>query len=466
MPVPDDPSAPVLSQTQRTRLLKSSRKLAKVLGTTPVLQLSPPSPSPRRAHHQHQHHNHGHHSPHRRPRTGAHSVDVLRPAPSEGERVIFSLDTPTPTTSTSFLPSPSPEPAQAGTSQPSSSWPPSDTERAPGAADAAAPPIYRYKMKKSATTDLVPLSPVARHGRASTMSVLSFMTTTSLAPSEFGGSREREREREREKAEREKARLEAKEKKEMLIRRKRMDKLARYLGETPPADLVFQAPHPGAGRWALRKSRSLSILIPEDERERERARDDGARTGSHSMDIERPLPPLPHPASAPRRERLHPFVASPLPTLERLNSAISTPPAHIGEVPIPAPAPTRPTNSTSPRLATTSTERTPRPQAHITPGPRLASLFVTHSRPDPALDAGALMRVYSHDDLPSPGHGHGHGRSESRLAGLFRAERDGQAQAQNPALLVAHRSERRQGWSGEWNAESVQDVVTRLRDLK
>ncbi|TFY51495.1 hypothetical protein EVG20_g10974, partial [Dentipellis fragilis] len=289
MSVPDDPSAPVLSPTQRTRLLKSSRKLAKVLGTTPVLQLSPPSPSPspRRAHHHHnQHHTHG-----RRPRTGNHS------APSGGERVIFSLDTPT--ASTSFLPSPSPEPAHAGASQPPSSWPPADTERAPVPADAAAPPIYHYKMKKPATTDLVPLSPVARHGRASTI-------------------KEREREREKAKAEREKARLEAKEKKEMLIRRKRMDKLARYLGETPPADLVFQAPHPGAGKWALRKSRSLSILVPEDERERERARDDGARTGSHSMDIEHPLPPLPHPASASalvsasRHDRLHPFVTSPL----------------------------------------------------------------------------------------------------------------------------------------------------------
>ncbi|TFY51667.1 hypothetical protein EVG20_g10891, partial [Dentipellis fragilis] len=103
-----------------------------------------------------------------------------------------------------------------------------------------------------------------------------------------------------------------------------------------------------------------------------------------------------------------------------------------------------------------------RPQNHITPGPRLASLFVTNSRPEVSLDAGDLMRVYSHDDLPAPGQA----RSESRLAGLIRAERDGQAQAQNPALLVAHRSERRQGWSGEWNAESVQDVIMRLRDLK
>ncbi|KAF8504572.1 hypothetical protein F5888DRAFT_1630983 [Russula emetica] len=30
---------------------------------------------------------------------------------------------------------------------------------------------------------------------------------------------------------------------------------------------------------------------------------------------------------------------------------------------------------------------------------------------------------------------------------------------------VLHRSERRQGWSGEWNVESMQDVISKLRDL-
>jgi hypothetical protein len=52
-------------------------------------------------------------------------------------------------------------------------------------------------------------------------------------------------------------------------------------------------------------------------------------------------------------------------------------------------------------------------------------------------------------------------RPESRLA--FLHLRPG-----SPPLapnVVLHRSERRQGWSGEWNVGSMQDVISKLRGL-
>ncbi|ETW75059.1 hypothetical protein HETIRDRAFT_412846 [Heterobasidion irregulare TC 32-1] len=54
-------------------------------------------------------------------------------------------------------------------------------------------------------------------------------------------------------------------------------------------------------------------------------------------------------------------------------------------------------------------------------------------------------------------------RSESRLANLL--GRAGERERWEPPEL-AHRREQRQGWSGEWNAPSVQDVIVKLRGLK
>jgi len=53
-------------------------------------------------------------------------------------------------------------------------------------------------------------------------------------------------------------------------------------------------------------------------------------------------------------------------------------------------------------------------------------------------------------------------RSESRLG--FLRLRPG-ASSPEP-FVMSHRRERRQGWSGEWNAASMQDVITKLRDLR
>lgn len=52
-------------------------------------------------------------------------------------------------------------------------------------------------------------------------------------------------------------------------------------------------------------------------------------------------------------------------------------------------------------------------------------------------------------------------RPESRLA-FLRLRPTSPPPAPN---VVLHRSERRQGWSGEWNAASMQDVISKLRDL-
>jgi hypothetical protein len=52
-------------------------------------------------------------------------------------------------------------------------------------------------------------------------------------------------------------------------------------------------------------------------------------------------------------------------------------------------------------------------------------------------------------------------RPESRLA-FLRLRPTSPPPASNAVL---HRSERRQGWSGEWNVASMQDVISKLRDL-
>jgi len=52
-------------------------------------------------------------------------------------------------------------------------------------------------------------------------------------------------------------------------------------------------------------------------------------------------------------------------------------------------------------------------------------------------------------------------RPESRLAFL----RLRPASPPSASNAVLHRSERRQGWSGEWNVASMQDVISGLRDL-
>jgi hypothetical protein len=53
-------------------------------------------------------------------------------------------------------------------------------------------------------------------------------------------------------------------------------------------------------------------------------------------------------------------------------------------------------------------------------------------------------------------------RSESRLAFL----RLRSATPSPEPRVYSHRSERRQGWSGEWNVASMQDVISKLRDLR
>jgi len=54
-------------------------------------------------------------------------------------------------------------------------------------------------------------------------------------------------------------------------------------------------------------------------------------------------------------------------------------------------------------------------------------------------------------------------RPESRFAFLRPTLRP--APPPQASNVVLHRSERRQGWSGEWNVASMQDVISKLRDL-
>jgi hypothetical protein len=71
------------------------------------------------------------------------------------------------------------------------------------------------------------------------------------------------------------------------------------------------------------------------------------------------------------------------------------------------------------------------------------------------MDEGERARLQA--DLPS--------RSGSRIAHIFQ-RRLVSHETRERAIAHTHRSERRQGWSGEWNAANVQDVIAKLRELK
>ncbi|KAI0029604.1 hypothetical protein K488DRAFT_88568 [Vararia minispora EC-137] len=84
------------------------------------------------------------------------------------------------------------------------------------------------------------------------------------------------------------------------------------------------------------------------------------------------------------------------------------------------------------------------------PSPRQpAALHEAHEE----LDAAERARLQ--EELPS--------RSGSRIAQIFLRKLNAHEEHEH---TIAHRSERRQGWSGEWNAASVQDVIAKLRELK
>lgn len=219
----------------------------------------------------------------------------------------------------------------------------------------------------------------------------------------------------------------SKEEREISHRRKRVSKLARHLGERIPPDLMLPKP----------------MSIKPNRRSQRRRRFLPARTPPAPSIV----PPLP--AESPTSE-------------QETTSSLSYPHSMFG-VSRPAVeetvevfesagyAPDRPQfsekhqrlqgNFTTPLLRGRSTQ----PPTNGYPG------GIGHS------DANFLKdkEPESGSSVVSPR------RPESRLDFL----RLRPASPTPGRKAVLHRSERRQGWSGEWNVASMQDVISRLRDL-
>jgi hypothetical protein len=222
----------------------------------------------------------------------------------------------------------------------------------------------------------------------------------------------------------------SKEEREISHRRKRVSKLARHLGERIPPDLMLPKPMSvKPNRGSQRRRRFLpartspvpSIVppLPAESPTSEQETTSSLSSPSSMFDVSRPAveetvevfesagyapDAVPPPQFSQKHQRLHGTFSAPL-----LRERPTQPP----------------TNRYSGGIDHSDTN------------------FLEDNEPE------------SGSSVVSPR------RPESRLAFLHLRS----ASAPPAPNVVLHRSERRQGWSGEWNVASMQDVISRLRDL-
>ncbi|KAI0051524.1 hypothetical protein FA95DRAFT_1554339 [Auriscalpium vulgare] len=436
---PSDPSH-LLSPTQRSRLIKSTRKLAKILGTTPLLQVTPPSPShdPRRA----------------RLRPSSRSLHEMadESVATTASLKLRSLD---PSRSLHHRKSEDSASSDAGSIRSTASAPASSPNRRQDAPWVQGPPVLQYKPKKrpdfkvdtaaaqrfSTSSQQSAMTVGGRHSRsnsnASTLSAINsprtgrFLRMSTI----MSGSVVLDAEKTKEVA--------------AQARRKRMSKLTRYLGEPVPPALV--QPIATQKIWRLRRTRSISVPSAADEftvvstGQPQATTVAGPAPLTPSLSIPEVLEPEPadetttSPSSVATHVSHATLVTLATPPIESVAFA----PADIGAVP-------------RRRISHL------RSRSEAAPSPRLGSFYErdyfenedVYSVRSDSQSEEPYYRPDSRADVP---------RSESRLGVLRNILGRGERE---DAGLVAHRSERRQGWSGEWNAASVQDVIVKLRDLK
>jgi hypothetical protein len=216
----------------------------------------------------------------------------------------------------------------------------------------------------------------------------------------------------------------SKEEREISQGRKRLSKLARHLGERIPPDLILPKPRSvKSNRRSPRGKRSSPDLTP-------------------------PVPPL--------------RVDSP--TSEQGTASFFSPPFSLLEV-------TRPAVEKTVEVFE-SPDAVPPPrfsQKHRYPHSRFSAPLLRERATQSPTDG--YFEVIDHADAISfEEEGReletgplvvGPRRPESRL-GFLRLRPTSPPPA---SKVVSHRSERRQGWSGEWNVANMQDVISKLRDL-
>lgn len=222
----------------------------------------------------------------------------------------------------------------------------------------------------------------------------------------------------------------SKEEREISHRRKRVSKLARHLGERIPPDLMLPKP----------------MYVNPNRRSQRRRRFLPART-----------PPVPS---------IVPPLLAESPTSEQETTSSLSSPSSMFDVSRPAVEETVDVFESA-GYAPDAAQRHPFSQKHR----RLHGTFsapLLRERPtQPPTNSysGGIDHSYSNfleDKEPESGSTVvSPRRPESRLAFLHPRP----ASLPPAPNVVLHRSERRQGWSGEWNAASMQDVISRLRDL-
>ncbi|THH14998.1 hypothetical protein EW146_g5410 [Bondarzewia mesenterica] len=391
-------SSSLLTPSQRLRLIKSTRKLGKILGTTPLLQLTPLLPSPPMQ---------------GRDKSRGISENVaLRNTPAA------TTNHALPSLSHRCMTNPGEMPAMyrtasesdAGRRQPS--WMPES-----------------------------PLSPTHKSERNSALSIMSTSTLTSPLSTRFPTVCQSLSQASTKSAERE----EKRKTKEAKTKRWKMEKLTRYLGENVPPELVFQkeTQQIRLDKRLLHRSRSLgSAQRPLDAHEE--------LTREEEQWLERPLPP-----ERPSADMAHAYlppkhVILPTQRPEESNEAL----IHAPDFPPPSP----------------SLSDTPPSTRHSTPSAVRITLY-SRARLDADYKAWmaeedevwTLMRQETNSNDKNGGKDPMPPRSESRSANLLGR---GEERERLDVPELAHRREKRQGWSGEWNAASVQDVIVKLRELK
>lgn len=384
---------PRLTHTQRSRLVKSTRKLAKVLGENPMPQVNPSSAisfwkkSPER-------------------NMAVLHGPILSTAKKLARAALEPLQTVcrrNPGSNNEDMHSIQSGPREANTLSHGGNWP-----------SMLAVSSYDLEMDdhSSYVSSQVP-SPATSLFSKQSSSIISASASTSkstlFSPAEWEKS---------------------KDEREISRRRKRLSKLARHLGERIPPDLILPKPKSAKpNRRSLRKRQVFPGLAP-------------------------PVPPV-----------VPPLLAG-SPTSEQGATPFPSPPSSLSDVPRPAVEKTvevfestgcTPNALPSPLFS----------QRHRYPHSRFSSPLrdctgqsptdgyfevIDHAdaisfEEDRILEAGPLM-VFPR-------------RPESRLAFL----RHRPASPFPVPNVVSHRSERRQGWSGEWNVASMQDVISKLRDL-
>jgi len=226
----------------------------------------------------------------------------------------------------------------------------------------------------------------------------------------------------------------SKEEREISHRRKRVSKLARHLGEIIPPDLMLPKP----------------LFVKPNRRSQRRRRFLPART-----------PPVPS---------IVPPLSAESPTSEQETTLSLSSPSSIFDLSRPAVeetvevfgaaghAPGAVTPAVTPPLFSRKHQR-----LHGT----FSAPLLRERRAQPPINvySGGIDQsdaIFLADKEPESGTSVvSHRRPESRLAFLHLRS----ASSPPAPNVVLHRSERRQGWSGEWNVASMEDVISKLRDL-